>query len=160
MDIKEIHIYDIDGTLVDSSHRYRTIVKNKKLAIDFPFWVANQHLAADDSLLPLARKYQAQKLDKGIFTVLATARAMSVQEWRHVKNILTMPDFMICRQHGDMQSGTTLKIDGLNLMLGAYPFLRNVPMFFYEDNKTYLNSVVDYFKPLCSGVYVPSKQGY
>jgi len=158
---KEIHIYDIDGTLVDSTHRYKTVAKSDgSLAIDFPFWVANRHKAGNDILLPLAAQYQAQNSDPEIFTVLATARAMVLEEFNHVKNVLTLPDFMICRAHGDNQSGTSLKIDGLDMMQAAYPFLADLPMFFYEDNTDYLTAVVNAFSPLCTGIYVPSKQGY
>jgi len=158
--VKEIHIYDIDGTLVDSTHRYRTVTKPcGALAIDFPYWVQNRHRAMNDSLLPLAEQYQAQRNNPNVWTVLATARAMHQQEWRHVETILKMPDQWISRKEGNMESGATLKIRGLNVMLDALPELKGLPMFFYEDNNDYLDAVCQEFNN-CTGIYVPSKQGY
>jgi hypothetical protein len=158
--IKEIHIYDIDGTLVDSTHRYRYVTNAEGWRrIDLPFWITNRRQAMRDSLLPLAEQYQKQLLDPNIFTVLATARVMSPEEWQHIKTDLLMPDHFISRPDGDTQSGSTLKINALNIMLDAMPELKNVnDIFIYEDNLDYLNAICDEFN--CTGIYVPSAQGY
>jgi len=36
--INRVAIYDMDGTIVDSSARYRTIIDNDGERIDLPFW--------------------------------------------------------------------------------------------------------------------------
>ena len=157
--IKEIHIYDLDGTVIDSSHRYRYIIgADGWRAIDFPYWVENRYRAANDKLLPLAKQYQNQRRDPSVFLVAATSRAMVEVESKHVYNVLGWPDHMISRTEGDMQSGATLKIDGLKKLFQKKPELSTLPGFFYEDNTDYLNAVCNEFN--FSGIYVPSKQGY
>jgi len=157
--VKEIHIYDLDGTVIDSSHRYRYVINaDGWRAIDFPFWRANRTKALEDKLLPLAKQYQNQRRNHEVFVVAATSRAMVEQEWLHVNNLLGMPDYMISRTEGDMQSGATLKISGLLEMFNKLPHLKSLPGFFYEDNLSYLKAVCDEFK--FNGIYVPSKQGY
>ena len=157
--IKELHIYDIDGVLVDSSHRYRYIIgADGWRAIDLPYWIANRKHAKRDRLLPLAKQYQAQNSDPSIFTVLATARVMTPAEWRHVETVLTMPDHFISRTEGNTESGAALKIKDLQTMLDALPELARLPGYFYEDNTDYLTAVCDTFN--YKGIYCASKQGY
>lgn len=157
--IKEIHIYDIDGTLVDSTHRYRTIVKpDGSLAIDFPYWVENRHRAMDDKLLPLAEQYQAQLKDPSIYVIAATARNMHPIESKHIRTVLGWPQHMISRADGDNRSGATLKVLGLNKILNLKQFRNISRRYFYEDNKDYLNAVANTHN--CEAIYVPSQQGY
>ena len=57
---KKIHVYDLDGVLVDTSHRYRTDANGKT---DMLYWGAN-HTAekiALDKILPMAKKVKAKK---------------------------------------------------------------------------------------------------
>ena len=72
--MKDIHAYDMDGTIVCSLHRYRTTYGSDGIErIDLPHWRANEYRARDDSLLPLAKQYQADRLNTGIITVITTA---------------------------------------------------------------------------------------
>jgi hypothetical protein len=157
--IKQIHIYDIDGTLVDSTHRYRTILKaDGSLAIDFPYWFKNQRLAAGDSLLPLAAQYQAQLADPSIYVIAATARCMVPAETAHIVDVLGWPDHMIQRASGDNRSGALLKVLGLNKLFSLKQFANIKKRFFYEDNKDYLKAVSEAHN--CTPIYIESKQGY
>jgi hypothetical protein len=151
--IKRISIYDMDGTIVDSTHRYRTI--NNK--IDLDFWRENQHLAMLDSLLPLAKQYQADLADPECYTIIATARVMNEPDYRFVNEILGKPDYLISRKEGDSISGGTLKINGLAKFFNLRNF-RNAVAVFYEDNTNYLKAVCDRFQ--IRGVYIPSNQGH
>jgi len=157
--IKEIHIYDLDGTVIDSTHRYRTITKpDGSLAIDFPFWRANRHTAMNDRLLPLAKQYQEQLKDPSIFVIAATARNMVQEEKNHIATVLGWPQFMISSPDGDMQSGASLKIKGLNKILNLKQFKKIDKRFFYEDNADYLEAVSKAHK--LTPIFIPSKQGY
>ena len=157
--IKQIHIYDIDGTLVDSTHRYRTIVTPEgKLAIDFPYWVENRHRAMDDKLLPLAKQYQAQLKDPSVYVVAATARNMHPTERQHIEQVLGWPQHMIARRDGDNRSGALLKVLGLNKLFSLKQFAKVETRFFYEDNQAYLQAVCNAHN--CKGIYVESQQGY
>ena len=155
--ITRVAIYDMDGTIVDSSARYRTIIDENGERIDLDYWVENQHNAMNDELLPMAEQYQADLKDINCYTIIATARVMNTPDWDFVKTILGEPDYFISRKAGDSQSGKTLKINGLAKFFNLVTF-RNAEFVFYEDNVSYLKAVCDRFN--IRGVYVPSKQGH
>jgi hydroxymethylpyrimidine pyrophosphatase-like HAD family hydrolase len=155
--ITRVAIYDMDGTIVDSSHRYRTIVDDTGEKIDLEFWRENQYNAMNDSLLPMAEQYRADLQDENCYVIIATARVMNAPDWQFVKEILGEPDYFISRNEGDSQSGKTLKINGLAKFFNLTNF-KNADFVFYEDNIDYLKAVCDRFN--IRGVYIPSVQGH
>ena len=155
--ITRVAIYDMDGTIVDSSARYRTIIDENGERIDLDYWVENQHNAMNDTLLPMAEQYRQDLQDENTYVIIATARVMNEPDWNFVKTILGEPDYFISRKAGDCQSGKTLKINGLAKFFNLVTF-RNAEFVFYEDNVSYLKAVCDRFN--IRGVYVPSKQGH
>lgn len=155
--IQRVAVYDMDGTIVDSSHRYRTIIDDAGERIDLTHWRENQHLAMDDSLLPLAEQYRQDLRNENCFTIIATAREMHAPDWEFVEQVLGMPDHFISRKSGDNQSGKTLKINGLARFFNLKNF-KDADFVFFEDNVQYLKAVCDRFG--IRGVYVPSKQGH
>lgn len=155
--INRVAIYDMDGTIVDSSARYRTIIDENGERIDLDYWVENQHNAMDDELLPMAAQYRNDLQDENCYVIIATARVMNAPDWEFVKTILGEPDYFISRKAGDSQSGKTLKINGLAKFFNLVTF-RNAEFVFYEDNVSYLKAVCDRFN--IRGVYVPSVQGH
>lgn len=157
MAIKKVRIYDMDGTIVSSLHRYKTILKDGKEYIDLPYWIENQHKAMEDSLLPLAKQYQEDLKNPEIYVIIATARVMGDKDWQFVKEILGEPNYFISRKAGDTQSGATMKIKGLARFFNLKNF-KQATFTFFEDNTTYLKSVCDHFK--INGVYIPSDQGH
>ena len=154
MAIKRVQIYDMDGTIVCSLHRYRTIDGAR---IDLQYWRDNSDLAYQDSLLPMAEQYKADLQDDECFFIIASARVMGDEDWRFVRDILGMPDYFISRKLDDTRSGGVLKIKGLQKFFNLKPF-KNAEITFYEDNIQYLKTVCDHFN--IRGVYVPSKQGH
>mgnify|MGYP000919515991 FL=1 len=154
MAIKRVQVYDMDGTLVCSLHRYRTI---DNVRIDLQYWLDNAHLAMDDTLLPLAEQYKRDLQDEETFVIIATARVMGAADWQFVRDVLGMPDYFISRKPGDSRSGGLLKIKSLQKFFNLKPFA-NAEVTFYEDNVQYLKAVCDHFK--IRGVYVPSAQGH
>lgn len=155
--INRVAIYDMDGTIVDSSHRYRTITDENGERIDLDFWRENEYRAMDDGLLPLFEQYRKDLADENCYTIIATARVMNDPDWQFVNEILGMPDYFISRKAGDSVSGKTLKINGLAKFFNLITF-KNADFVFYEDNISYLKAVCDRFN--IRGVYVPSKQGH
>ena len=155
--IRKVSIYDMDGTIVDSSHRYRTIDTPNGPKIDLAYWRANEYRAMDDGLLPLADQYMQELRDPSVYVIIATARVMHAPDWQFVNDILGAPDYFISRQDGDTQSGATLKIKGLQKFFNL-PQFRKADAVFYEDNTQYLKAVCDHFNIM--GVYIPSKQGH
>jgi hypothetical protein len=153
--MKKIAIYDMDGTIVCSLHRYRTI-DNK---IDLQYWRDNEYRAMGDSLLPLAAQYKADLKDNDTFVIIATARVLHEADNEFINNVLGKPDYIISRKDNDNRSGGLLKILGLKKLFSLKQFNKvKETAVFYEDNTSYLKAVCDYFN--ITGVYIPSKQGH
>lgn len=157
--IKRIAIYDLDGTLIDSLHRYRTMIKDGKEVIDLTYWRENEHKAYDDLLLPLHSKYLVDCQDTSCYVILATARIIKEPDIRFIVDKLGIPDYLISRKEGDNISGGLLKVRGLQRFFNLKNFKQawNNACFF-EDNAVYLKTVCDHFK--IKGIYIPSKQGH
>lgn len=152
--IKSVHIYDMDGCLVDSMHRFR-ILKNGK--INLSYWIENEHKAFDDSLLPLAKQYKDQLNDPEIYVIIATARVLNEPDLKFINEVLGEPDKIISRRNRqDNRKGSTLKIQGLYFLRNLKQF-KNAVVHFYEDNFDYLIPVCKSLN--CRGYYIPSEQG-
>lgn len=152
--MKRIAIYDMDGTVVCSLHRYRTIDGK----IDLAFWREHEYMALDDSLLPLAVQYQADLKDPDCYVVIATARVLHDPDRQFIRETLGQPDKVISRKDGDSRSGALLKVLGLKQLFALKQFHGITDIVFYEDNTSYLKAVCDYFN--IRGVYIPSQQGH
>lgn len=157
MAIKRIRIYDMDGTIVCSLHRYRTIIDDRGERIDLDYWRENEYRALDDSLLPLAEQYRADLADPECYVIIATARVLGEPDREFIRDTLGEPDYIVSRKSGDTQSGRTLKIGGLAKFFNLVNF-KTDDVVFYEDNVDYLKAVCDRFG--IRGVYIPSKQGH
>lgn len=155
--INRVAIYDMDGTIVCSLHRYRTIVDENGEKIDLQYWRENEYRALDDSLLPLAEQYKSDLKDENCFVIIATARVLRDADNTFIRDVLGEPDYIISRTDGDTISGGKLKINGLAKFFNLLPF-KNAEFVFYEDNVQYLKAVCDRFN--IRGVYIPSKQGH
>lgn len=155
--ITRVSVYDMDGTIVCSLHRYKTIIDDKGERIDLQHWRENEYRAMDDSLLPLSAQYRADLRDENCFVIIATARVLRDADHTFIRDVLGEPDYIISRMDGDTTSGGTLKIAGLAKFFNLKNF-RDAEFTFYEDNVNYLKAVCDRFG--IRGVYVPSKQGH
>jgi hypothetical protein len=164
--IKKIKIYDLDGTLIDSSHRYRA----KDNRIDLAHWRENDtpDKVMQDSFLDL---YEWLKVDlerKDTFVIFATARACVENdhnyEFLKVHNIV--PDMFIHRQgNSDTRGGAELKIAAIKPLLNLKQF-QNATIHIFEDNINYLHDMVTALKGdfekgrKVIGHFVPSIQGH
>jgi hypothetical protein len=156
--ISRIAIYDMDGTIVCSLHRYRTIIDANGERIDLNYWRENEYRAGSDSLLPLAENYKRDLADTSCFVVIATARILRSPDIAFISEKLGDPDYIVSRPDGETISGGTLKINGLRKVFEMLPNVDRNDCVFYEDNVSYLKAVCDYFN--IRGVYIPSKQGH
>ena len=155
--INRVAIYDMDGTIVCSLHRYRTIIDENGEKIDLQYWRENEYRAMDDGLLPLAEQYKTDLQDENCYVIIATARVLRDADNTFIREILGEPDYIISRTEGDTISGGKLKINGLAKFFNLNNF-KNADFVFYEDNVQYLKAVCDRFN--IRGVYIPSKQGH
>jgi hypothetical protein len=155
--ITKVSIYDMDGTIVDSTHRYRTIVDSNGERIDLDYWRENEYRAMGDSLLPLAEQYKNDLRDENCYVIIATARVLRSADNEFITSVLGEPDYIISRNDGSNISGGLLKINGLAKFFNLITF-KDAEFTFYEDNVDYLKAVCDRFN--IRGVYIPSKQGH
>ena len=86
--IKRVSIYDMDGTIVCSLHRYRTVIGDNGERIDLDYWRENEYRAMDDSLLPLAEQYKSDLKDENCFVIIATARVLRDADNAFIRDIL------------------------------------------------------------------------
>ena len=155
--IRKVNIYDMDGTIVCSLHRYRTIQTERGEVIDLEHWREFQHLAWNDSLLPLAQQYKEDLLNPETYVIIATARVLARADMDFIRMRLGMPNHIISRKPESTVSGGVLKRKGLARFFNLKNF-RGAEFTFYEDNVAYLKTVCDRFG--IKGVYISSKQGH
>lgn len=161
--IKFIDCFDMDGTIVDSTHRYRTKIVNGEEKIDLQYWLDNEHKAMDDKLLPMADHYRECLADSASYAMIATARVINEPDQMFINNILGKPQRLVSRNgRTDTRKGVEMKLAGIRPLLNLKNF-QNAIFRFYEDNLEYLHGVCDRVEALgfqTERIYVPSKQGH
>lgn len=136
---KQIKVYDMDGTIVDSSHRYRTKLVDGVEKIDLEYWRANctEEKIMQDGFLPLYSEYCDDLADPFTYVVIATARVMTDADWKFVE-MMGKPDHFIYRKPHDTRRGADMKFAGLNKLFSLKQFAKVARRVFFEDNKDYL----------------------
>ena len=146
---KRIHVYDLDGVLVDTSHRYRNKADG---TIDLEYWLANRHKLADDKLLPLAKQYRADIANPEIYTVICTARSTHPDDVAYINWVLGKPNKLIMRPVGNMRGDANLKRAQLSRLFNLRQF-QKLPRKFWDDNPKNLQACKDLFNMV---FHVPS----
>jgi len=133
--IKSIEIYDLDGTLIDSDHRYRTLPDGK--TIDLAYWrrmAAIPDNVAKDTLLPLAAQYRVAIANPAVYVIVATARVMKQADLAYLYGKLGKPNYIISRRgDNDARRDYVLKVAGLRRIFNLRQF-RACSKVFYDDN--------------------------
>ena len=104
-------IYDLDHTVIDSSHRQATLPNGD---LDLDHWIENNtpEKIARDKLLPLAGHWIRQR-QRGAEIVVCTARVMGEADYQFLADHGLEYDGMICRSEGDRTPDAILKERGL-----------------------------------------------
>ena len=160
--LTEINIFDCDGVLLDSSHRYKSMIRQDGAeVIDLAHWIENEHLAYQDSPLPTALKeYAASLKNPNAYTIIATAAIVCDNRIKCLRDKIGLLDYIIGRTNRqDTRGGAELKIAGLRQLLALKQFdIARHNMTMIEDNLSYLTKICKAFN--CRGIYVPSGQGH
>ena len=132
MKLKQIHVYDMDGVLVDTSHRYRNLPDG---TIDLEYWFANRtrEQIAKDILLPLAKQYQSDCINENIYTIICTSRMYNLLDIEFIVGRLGCPDKLIMRPEGDTTADGILKRRQLQRLFNLKQF-QWLPRRLWEDN--------------------------
>ena len=133
-------IWDLDGTVIDSSHRYSTLPNGD---IDLPQWIADntRENIEQDKLLPLARLMRSN-YRQGDIVIICTARVLGV--WDHVflADHGIKAQFILSRALGDNRGDAEMKRQKLlalfaDLKIPFARWTRNAT--FYDDNQGVLD---------------------
>jgi hypothetical protein len=100
-------IWDLDGTVIDSSHRYSTLPNGD---IDLPRWIADNTRAniEQDTLLPLARLMQSNHR-QGDIVIICTARVLGVWDHCFLADHGIKAQFILSRALGDNRGDAEMK---------------------------------------------------
>ena len=154
-----VSVFDLDGVVIDSTHRYKTRKRGNGKVINLSHWRRNENLAHLDSLLPHAEVYKKALQVKNKLVIIATAREMKQPDFNFISENLGEPCAMVYRKIGDTRRGAAVKIQCIEKVLAAACVdIEPSKMIVYEDNSVYLRDICQHFK--CLGVFVPSDQGY
>ena len=163
--IKVLSVFDFDGTLVDSSHRYRTQITEHGERIDLQYWIENEHRADEDTFISAtALEFQMLSASSHAYPVIATARVWCDKAQALLDTLECNRYSLVSRRdREDCRGGAALKIAGINSMLNLKQFHSVEAIEVYEDNIDYLKTLCDYYKERgfkVVGKYFPSNQGH
>lgn len=110
-----ISIWDLDGTVIDSSHRHATKADG---SLDLEHWIENNtpQKIARDTLLPLIHVMRAEA-QAGNFIVICTARVLARADYIFFRNNKVPFDYVLSRPRGDATGDAELKVRGLSRFL-------------------------------------------
>lgn len=143
----KIRIYDLDGTIIDSSHRAKY---DDNGILDLDHWRENntkENIFKDD-LLPmywqLVSDYKA-----GDIIILCTARELNKWDWEYIHSMGIYYDYVKSRPIGETVSDWKLKRDLLNPFFNLKPF-QKLAKYFYDDNELNLAQLSDMGATCCN----------
>ena len=120
MTIKNITIFDLDGTVIDSSHRQATLPDG---TLNLAHWFENAtpEKIFKDKILPLAQQIR-RRSKAGDYTMICTARTLSDAdlEFFHQEGLLV--DKIISRKQGDNTPDGELKAKQLRSFFSLKQF--------------------------------------
>ena len=128
--IKNILIFDLDGTTIDSSHRQATRPDG---TLDLAHWFENatpEKIFAD-KLLPLSQQMH-KRCKAGDYTVVCTARTMQEADFEFLQNHGLNVDKVICRPAGNMEPDAELKAKQLSQLFNLKQF-KNLNKVMFDD---------------------------
>jgi len=120
--VKNISIFDMDGTIIDSSHRQATKPDG---TLNLAAWIENAtpEKISKDIVLPLAQ--QIRKRQKaGDYVLICTARQMSFADFEFLQDNGICPDKIISRPLGNMEADGSLKAKQLSKLFNLKQFAK------------------------------------
>ena len=131
--IKNIHIFDLDQTVIDSSHRNPNN-PDGTINLEKYFKMRNRTNIFRDKLLPLAKIFKQLKKDDSNYLIIATARNIDHDDVDFLRangldaNIILSRKWIIESTVPDAD----LKARKLNSLFNLKQF-KNVPKFMFDD---------------------------
>ena len=134
---KNIIIFDLDGTTIDSTHRQATKPDG---TLDLQSWFKNAtpEKIAQDKVLPLGRMVSA--LSKKAYTMICTARTLSDADYEFILANGLKVNKIISRPKGDMTPDAELKSQQLGELFSK-PQFRNRNAIMFDDAKSVRSAI-------------------
>ena len=136
-------IFDLDHTVIDSSHRQSTLACG---SLDLANWIENNtpENIAKDALLPLAKYWRYEKR-QGQTVGVCTARVLQDADYQFLADNGLQADFVLSRPMGDNSGDGELK----TRLLAEFAETQGVTLntlvngikAFYDDNKKVLSAL-------------------
>ena len=120
--IKNISIFDLDGTIIDSSHR-QMVKSDGTLDLAKWFEFATPEKIFQDKVLPLAQQVRKRQ-KRGDYVMVCTARNMTDADFEFLQNEGICPDKIISRPKGNMLPDGELKAKQLKSFLSLKQFAK------------------------------------
>jgi hypothetical protein len=128
----KLYIFDLDGTVIDSSHRFTGTAEGK---LDLEKWISDstRKNIFKDSLLPLADFMKALiKANKNVW--ICTARNMSKADFDFLAHHGIKAKTILCRKNGDHRADAEMKTAKLKRLFNLKQF-KNMEKIMFDDNK-------------------------
>ena len=127
-----IYIFDLDETVLDSSHR-KIATDNEREFLEH--W--KKHNTAKNILrdkpLPLLR-FMRMLISKGKPVWILTAREMGIADYRLLENLGIRAKVILSRKAGDNRPDPIFKVARIRPLLNL-PTIRNQEMIFFDDKE-------------------------
>ena len=136
-----LYIFDLDHTVIDSSHRQLTRADG---SLDLDNWIENctYEKIMQDRLLPLAASFKRFIKDPSKKTAICTARVLSKPDYEFLALHDMQPDYIMSRALGDSRADdrmTFAKISRLLIQLKIPRARWRVAACIIDDNLSVLN---------------------
>jgi len=114
--LKTLNIFDLDGTVIDSSHRRKY---NADGTLDINAWrKCTRESIMRDSLLPLA-SVMRELIASNKMVAICTARVLGKADWEYLEMHQILPRIIISRIEGDTTPDAEFKTRELKWSFGA-----------------------------------------
>jgi hydroxymethylpyrimidine pyrophosphatase-like HAD family hydrolase len=136
----KIYIFDLDGTIIDSSHRATHDINGN---IDLNGWKekSTKDFIFQDSLLPLYAKLQ-EVYKNGDMVILCTARELGKWDYEYINMHNIYYDRIISRPKGNQTKDHILKKNQCRYLF-TLPQYRDIEKWFFDDNWSNLEALAD-----------------
>jgi len=134
-----LYLFDLDHTVIDSSHRQSTLPDG---SLDLDHWIENNtpEKIAEDSLLPLANIMRGL-FRKGREIIIITARVLQDADFRFLHENGIRYHYCYSRALGDNRPDAELKREALEDLIMKKGTIKAR---FFDDNKSVLAMAKEY----------------
>ena len=144
----QIFIFDLDDTVIDSSHRATLTVDNGQVVLDLDAWRqdSTRENIMKDSLLPLSNFMRECIQAEHTFVWVCTARNMQQADHDFLAQNGLTPNLVLSRQLDDDTADDILKRKMISKLLNLKPF-RDCETIFFDDkpkNLQALENIIDF----------------